>query len=93
MGEIGREDSGEEDTRSGRCGLLSPGQSLVQGLRWTGGDMLLLPGKGGHEGWGQMSVCLCLCVCRLFLLDSMYFFLKIFFSFLFLINFHGIIYI
>ena len=57
------------------------------------GDMLLLPGKGGHEGWGQMSVCLCLCVCRLFLLDSMYFFLKIFFSFLFLINFYGIIYI
>ena len=79
MGEIGREDSREEDARSERCGLLSPGQSLVQRLRWTRGGMLLLPGKGGHEGWGQMSVCLSLCVCRLFLLDSMYFFLNFFF--------------
>ena len=52
MGEIGREDSREEDARSERCGLLSPGQSLVQGLRWTRGGMLLLPGTGGHEGWG-----------------------------------------
>lgn len=60
MGEIGREDSGGGGRKvQGRVpGLPSPGQSLVQGLRWARGGMLLLPGKGGHEGWEQMSVCL-----------------------------------
>ena len=73
--------AGEEEARSGRCGLSFTGQSPAPGPRWARGGALLPPEKGGSKGWGLMSVCtgfFCFVACIFFLY---------FFSFLLLLLF------
>ena len=62
--------AGEEEARSGRCGLSFTGQSPAPGPRWARGGALLPPEKGGSKGWGLMSVCtgfFCFVACIFFL--------------------------
>ena len=61
--------AGEEEARSGRCGLSFTGQSPAPGPRWARGGALLPPREGRKQRMGTDE-----CVHRIFLLRSMYFF-------------------